>query len=250
MAAKPEIIAHRGASHAAPENTLASYNLGWEMGADAVELDVHLSSDGRLVCMHDDDTGRTAGKPGPISGQTLAELRELDAGVWRGPEWAGQKIPTLEEALATVPDGKRLFIEIKGGPEVVSELGKVMQASGKTPRQIVIISFSLAAVKEAKEKLPRYEASWLSGFDQDPVSGAWSPGVETLVDNATNAGIDGLDLYAVDAIDQCFVQHVRAAGLKLYVWTVDDLDEAKQMQSAGVDGITTNQPDLMLKNLT
>jgi glycerophosphoryl diester phosphodiesterase len=248
MADIPEIIAHRGASHLAPENTLASVNLAWQLQADAVEIDIHLTRDKRLVVMHDDDTGRTAGKACPISQQTLSEIRQLDAGAWRGPEWAGQKVPMLEEVLATIPDVKRLFVEIKGGPEVVAELRRVLLEAGKLPEQIVIISFSLEAVRDAKVSLPDYETSWLWGFARD-ASGNWTPSVGEIVQKVASAGVDGLDLEAGPAIDPDFVHEVRAAGLKLYTWTVDSPEEARRLADLGVDGITTNQPDVIMNTL-
>jgi len=98
-----EIIAHRGASHDAPENTLAAVNLAWQQNADAVEIDVHLSRDGQIVVIHDENTRKTAGLNKNVSEQTLAELRRLDVGRWKGRQWAGEKIPVLAEVLGALP---------------------------------------------------------------------------------------------------------------------------------------------------
>src|SRR4051812_19492852 len=126
------LIAHRGASFDAPENTVASLRAGYEQGADAGELDVHLTKDGRLVVIHDADSGRTGGRKQPVAEQTLDELRTLNAGQWG--KWHGsafaEKIPLLAEILAIIPPGKRLFIEAKVGPELVTELERVIRASG------------------------------------------------------------------------------------------------------------------------
>src|SRR5690554_3096282 len=100
----PELIAHRGASWLAPENTLASVVLAWEMDADAVEIDIYLTSDNQIVLFHDATTKRTAGRDGLVEEQTLEQLRELDVGSWKGPQWEGEKIATLDQALATVPE--------------------------------------------------------------------------------------------------------------------------------------------------
>src|SRR6476661_5646642 len=121
-----EIVAHRGASAEAPENTLPSFKLGWEL-ADADELDIYLSKDGEAVVMHDASTKRTAGLDKLVADQTLAELKALDAGSWKAPSWTGTRIPTLAEVLALVPEGKRLFIEIKAGPEVIPALEKAVK---------------------------------------------------------------------------------------------------------------------------
>src|SRR6266446_92874 len=101
-----KIIAHRGASHDAPENTLAAVNLAWQQGADAVEIDVHLSSDGEIVVIHDDNTRKTAGLRKKVSAQTLAELKALDVGRWKHSKWAGESIATFAEVLENVPADK------------------------------------------------------------------------------------------------------------------------------------------------
>src|SRR5271168_2102808 len=120
-----QIIGHRGAPHDAPENTLISFRTGFEQNADACELDVHLSRDGRLVVIHDDTTGRTAGPPNrEVARLTAAELRELNIR-WkdRGPE----KIPLLEEVFPVIPAGKRVFIEIKIGVEFIAPLNTLVR---------------------------------------------------------------------------------------------------------------------------
>ena len=106
-----DIIAHRGASHEAPENTLASVRLGWAQGADAVEVDVRQSRDGHIVVIHDAHTRRTAGVTRRVRAETLDELRALEVGRWKHRRHAGEKIPTLAEVIETVPPGKRLFVE-------------------------------------------------------------------------------------------------------------------------------------------
>ena len=121
-----EIVGHRGASYDAPENTLASIRLAWQQQADAVEFDVWQSKDGQIVLLHDKDTKRTAGVEGKVDERTYAELSRLDVGSWKSPEFAGEKIATLSEALKLTPAGKRVFIEVKCGPEVVPELKRVL----------------------------------------------------------------------------------------------------------------------------
>src|SRR5258706_6726864 len=121
-ASATEIVAHRGASYDAPENTLVSQELAWKHHADAAELDVHLTKDGKLAVMHDPTLKRTTGHEGKFEDFTLAKLRQLDAGKWKGPQFAGEKIPTLDEMLAHIPPGKRIIIHIKVGAEIVPEL--------------------------------------------------------------------------------------------------------------------------------
>ena len=109
------MVAHRGASAEAPENTLAAFRLALQQGAPAVECDVHLSADGCPVVIHDETVDRTTNGKGAVVGLTRAALRGLDAGSWRGPRFAGEPIPTLEEALELCAGRARLFIEIKMG---------------------------------------------------------------------------------------------------------------------------------------
>ena len=118
-----KLVAHRGTSHEAPENTVAAFRLAWEQGADAIEGDFYLSKDQQIVCIHDETTKRTSGEDRVVSECTLDELRRLDVGKWKHPRFEGERISTLAEVLRTVPDGKQIFIEIKCGPEIVPFLG-------------------------------------------------------------------------------------------------------------------------------
>lgn len=243
-----EIIAHRGASHDAPENTLASFRLGWEQGADADELDVYLTKDGQAVVLHDATTKRTSNADLKVADATLAELRALDAGSWKGANWAGEKLPTLAEALATIPDGKRMFIEIKCGPEVLPELGRVMKASGKKTEQLVLIGFAYETMRQARTLFPEAPIYWLSG-SKPAKDSTEPPSVESLIEKAKAAGFNGLNLHYKFPIDAAFVQKVKAAGLSLYVWTVDDPAIARQLAAAGVAGITTDRPGFLREQL-
>jgi glycerophosphoryl diester phosphodiesterase len=238
-----EFVAHRGESADAPENTMAAFRLAWERGDPAIELDVHLTSDGKLVVSHDADTERTTGVHRVIHESTLAELRALDAGRWKGERWAGERMPTLEEALATIPEGARCFIEIKVGPEAVPAVARAVRASGKRPEQLAIIGFDLDAVAEAKRQLPDIPAYYLASFRQDSTTGEWTPGIDELIRQAKAAGLDGLDLSYRGPLDAGSARRIREAGLELYVWTVDDPEVARRMIELGVDGITTNRAD-------
>ncbi|MEX0742204.1 MAG: glycerophosphodiester phosphodiesterase family protein, partial [Phycisphaeraceae bacterium] len=102
-----------GASHDAPENTLPAFELAWEQGADAIEGDFHLTSDGKIVCIHDFDTQRVSGSERIVKSSTLEELRALDAGAWLDPKWKDIRMPTFAEVAATVPAGKMFYIEVK-----------------------------------------------------------------------------------------------------------------------------------------
>lgn len=245
-----ELISHRGESADAPENTLAAFNLAWKRKVPAIELDVHVSKDQRLVCIHDGDLKRTTGVAGPVKEAVMADLQKLDAGAWKHADFAGERLPTLEEALATIPEGGRCFIELKTGAEAVPPLVAAVEASGKKPEQLAVISFNAAALAETKRRLPKLKAYFLSSFKQDKETGRWSPTAEELIAKAQSLQADGLDLEARGPLDAAFVAKIRAAKLGFYVWTVDDPKLARRMVELGVDGITTNKAAWLAERLT
>lgn len=244
-----DIIAHRGASHDAPENTLASFKLGWAQQADGVELDIWLTKDGKILCLHDADTKRTTGVAKKVAESTLAELRELDAGTWKDARWKGERLPTLTEALAAIPAGKRLVIEVKCGPEVLPELARDLQAAGKPDSQLVIISFKHDVCAQAKKLFPKIPVLFLASFKQDKATGAWTPTAAQLIQQAKSAGLDGLNLSFKGPLDAAFIRQVHAAGLKFYVWTVNDAAIARRLLADGADGITTDRPGWLREEL-
>jgi glycerophosphoryl diester phosphodiesterase len=226
-----EIIGHRGASHDAPENTLASINLAWRQGADAAEFDVYLSKDGQIVVIHDRDTKRIAGVDKRVVDQTLDELRQLDVGKWKDAKFAGEKIPTLPEVLKTLPAGKR-----------VAEAKLKME-------QTAIISFSAEVVAAAKKELPAIQGYWIVSLKpgKKKPEKIWT--ADELIAKATEIKADGLDLSADAMITEAFVKKTNAAKLPVYVWTVNDATLAKQMIAAGVVGITTDRPGWLREQL-
>jgi len=242
-----DFIAHRGASFDAPENTLAAIQLGWRQNADAVEIDVQFSKDGHIVVIHDDNTRKTGGVRKKVSAQTLGELKALDVGRWKDAKWAGERIPTLTEAFATIPDGRRLFVEIKCDAECIPRFVEDFRASGEKPAQVVPIGFSLETMRQLKRVLPELEVCWIAEFKR--TLRGWSPTAERLIAQAKEAGLDGLDLSGKGPVDAAFAAKVHAAGLKLYIWTVDAPARARQLIDAGVDGITTNRPEWLRSEL-
>jgi glycerophosphoryl diester phosphodiesterase len=242
-----EIIAHRGASHDAPENTVAAFHVAWEQRADAAELDVYLTKDGRLAVIHDKDTKRTAeGKSLVVAESTFADLRALDVGRWKAERFKGEKIPSLPEMFATVPDGRRVFVEVKCGPEAVPELVRVLSDSKLKPTQTPVIAFDsqvIAAVKKARPEVPAYWLVNLTPKNADRLT------ADAVVEKARTCQADGVDVSASPLLDAAYVKTLRAAGLKLYVWTVNDVPTAKRLVELKVDGITTDRPGWLREQL-
>jgi len=233
-----EIIGHRGASYLAPENTLASVKLAWEKGAD-VEVDVYLTKDNRIVVIHDETTERTAGADMNVAESTSEELRKLDVGSFKSEEYAGEQIPFLADIVKTIPPGQKLYVEIKCGQEILPYLRDLLAQSGKMSR-IVIIGFDLETVTMSKEMIdvPTY---WLKGTEKIKETEEWIPHDPQLAQTVKEKGLDGLDVHYA-GVNKEFVDAVKASGQKLYVWTVDDPEDAIRLIRLGVDGITTNRP--------
>jgi glycerophosphoryl diester phosphodiesterase len=243
-----EIIAHRGASYDAPENTLPAMKLAWDQQADAIELDLWLSKDRRLVVFHDADTKRFREPARKIASLTWQELQQLDVGAWKGPPFKGERIPTLEPVLTTVPEGRRAVLEIKCGAEILPELIKAIRSSGRRPEQLVIISFRFDVLKQSKQTFPQIDHFILHDYKQDARTGRF-PELAPVISRAKAAGFDGLNLHIDWPITRGFVSEVKAAGLKLLVWTVDDPAIARRLMDAGVDGLTTNRPGWLREQL-
>lgn len=240
-----EIVAHRGFSARAPENTVAAFDLAWQNDTDACELDLYLTADGEIVVIHDKDTRRTTGVAKVVADSTLAELRALDAGSWKDALYRGERIPTLAECLATMPHGeKRFFLEIKCGPEVVPVLARELESWKPRSAQLCIIAFDRAVARESKAAMPwlkvyRLSAELEKGEKKIPVD------LTTLIDETKSDRLDGLDLGIKWKWDAAMVRQIRAAGLEVYVWTVNRLDDARRLAALGVDGITTDDPVML-----
>lgn len=244
-----EIIGHRGASRDAPENTLASVNLAWKRNADAVEIDIYLTKDGKIVAVHDKTTKRYGGPDVKVEHQTFEELRKLDVGTWKDPRYRGEKIPTLDEILETIPEGKRLFIELKSERKIIPELKRILESSKKKPNQTAIIGFSLETVTEAKRQLPDRKVFWIVDVKQDKETKEWKPGLEQIIAEAKKANLDGLDLGYAPIFDKNYISKVKRAGLSFFVWTVNDAKVALKLMEFGVDGITTDRPGWLKRKM-
>jgi glycerophosphoryl diester phosphodiesterase len=242
-----EIIAHRGAGQnnlqpdTPPENTLPAFAYAWspEVDADAVELDIRLTRDGEIIAIHDDTTDRTTNARWVVAEHTLAELRSLDAGSWKAHQFAGIRLPTLVEAMEIIPEAKRLFIEIKTGPQIVDRLAQVVRGSGKSAAQLPLISFDIDAIRRAKQKLPEHECYLLVSSE--------SEGLDALIQLVKSAGLDGIDAglpMPFGLLDRIHDNH-----LKSVVWTVNDVEVARELIDAGVRSITTDFPRQMRAKL-
>ncbi len=245
----PLLIAHRGESRDAPENTLAAIDLAWARGASAVECDTRLSADGEPMVIHDPDTRRIGGPAIALARQTTAELRALDAGRWKARRWAGERIPLLREVFETVPAAGQLFVELKEGPESVGPVAAVWRAIAPRMRadQLTFMSFNHATVAElARERgIGIQSRSRARGaavcllLDQR----AWRQPRELAraLDFAREHRLAALNLEAGPALDGPLIARIHEKGLRVHCWTVNRVATARRLLRAGIDGVTTDR---------
>ncbi|MEU8052576.1 glycerophosphodiester phosphodiesterase family protein [Micromonospora haikouensis] len=228
------IIAHRGASAAAPENTLVAQEIARRSGADFVENDVQPSRDGVPFVLHDATVDRTTDGSGAIRTLTAAQLKALDAGSWFAPQYAGARLPTLAEQLADLRTrGGNLLLEIKGAHtrDEVARIVEVIRAEKMTTR-VFVQSFEVDALRYTRELAPELPTGLLrSGLDADPVAVARELGVTAY--NPT-----GTALLARPSV----IADLHAAGVAVMAWTVDSPAQWQQLERIGTDGIITNRP--------
>jgi len=227
----PLVIAHRGGAGTAPENTLAAFANAIAVNADYYELDVMISSDDSLVIMHDATVDRTTDGTGTVSGMTYNQLRELDAGSWFGPEFAGEKIPTLREALLLAkdsPNGIGVVIEIKSG--VASVPAKVVaQVQELDMESMVVVSgFSLAQITEVKNLDPTIAVQLFGTITETQID-------QVVAINGDWVGSGGN--YTQSVIDYAHMQ-----GIYYNAWTLNSASTMLPAIELGVDGITTDVP--------
>ena len=244
-----EIVAHKGASSLAPENTLSAVRLAWELDADAVEVDVRQTADGQIVLCHDGDLQRTANADVKIHERTLDELRRFDIGSWRGEQWSDERMPTLVQVIGTIPDDRRLFVEIKTGPGILDAFERVLHETRVDPRKIAVISFNHDVIAAVKARLPHLKAYWLTWIEYDAEKQQWSPSIDGIIAVARQTAADGVGLQAAGCVDRAYVDQIKAAGLEIHTWTVNDPARARQLLDAGVQSITTDVPGELRRHI-
>lgn len=224
------VDAHRGASRTHPENTLAAFRAALDAGADSVELDLHLSADGTPVVIHDETVDRTTDGRGEVSALTLAELRALDAGRWKGARFAGERIPTLGDALAALHGAEVVNLELKSvDPRLVDRVARVIAAHRPTGR-VMVSSFHLPLLVAMKGLLPEVA---IHLFLDRPLPDGFFAGVGRVVDSLGTHW---------ELVDPDLVEEAARHGRAVWAWTVDDPVRAVHLARVGVTAITTNDP--------
>lgn len=236
-------IAHRGASGYAPENTMAAFEKAWDMGADMLELDVQLSSDHQVVVIHDTKVNRTSGGKGLVQDLTLKKLRELDAGSWYNLQFSGQRIPTLDEVLERFGGKIPLLIEMKSpsiNPGIELKTSELLRKYGldkstDNRKEVIIQSFHTGSLRRVHKIIPEVPLAILVSNPLELTAGRIGEFAQFA--EYVNPSIA--------VVTEESVRKIQNAGMRVFVWNVQQLLEIPPLLQAGVDGIITDYPDLV-----
>ena len=231
------VIAHRGASSYAPENTLAAFDLALQMGVRHIELDVDFTSDGHIVVIHDDTVDRTTNGSGPVTGHMLATLRGFDAGSSFDARFAGERIPTFDEVLERYKGRVHIHTEIKGRSPYLSHRTADLIRRHGMEKQVTITSFQKTRLEEMRGYAPELPTGWLVREVSDATTAqARAIGVRQLCPRA-------------NTVTPELVHRLHAEGFVARAWGVSNEDLMQQVVQAGADGMTVNFPDKLIAYL-
>ena len=236
---KTEVVAHRGASGYAPENTLAAFDLAVRMKADYIEIDVQRTKDGKLVIIHDNTVDRTTDGTGKVGSLTFDEIRALDAGSWKSEEFAGERVPTFDEVLKRYKGKIGILIELKspelypGIEEETAELLKDYHLDKPRNGKVIVQSFNFDSMKKADQLLPRMPIGVLINQSAD----------------TTDEAIEQFSAYAeyynpsYGLVTEELVAKAHEEGMKVQSWTARSRETVQFLLQMKVDGIITDYPD-------
>lgn len=230
---KPLIIAHRGAKGMAPENTLGAFRLGLEQGCNAIELDVHLSKECEIIVCHDETLDRTTNGKGRIFDKELADIQTLDAGSWHSEAYKGEKVPTLDEVFDLVPSSIMINVEVKHSYDEQMEKQLIaFLRERELFEQVVVSSFDHKCLYRLKVAEPRIKIGLL-----------YQLRLHRADVYARNFGAEVYSLHPYfRQMDQDDVEHALQAGLQVYPYTVNDVQDLEEQIAYGASGIITDYP--------
>lgn len=233
----PAVIAHRGASAYAPENTLAAFQLAAEMGARFIETDLRFTRDGRFVLLHDARVNRTTNGRGRVAQMDLGTVRRLDAGSWFGAEFIGERIPTLDEGLALAEElGLGLYLEMKAPLDDSLRFSLIGKLRRSALDRIIVLSFRPLALRAMRAAEPRLKTALLLRRTVPTIQATIRSGIHVLAPHRRR-------------VSARMVARAHQAGLRVVAWTVNGPRELRKMIATGVDGIMTDRPDRLVEIL-
>lgn len=233
-----QIIAHRGNSWLAPQNTIAAFDAARRSGADAIELDIQPLADGNAAVIHDDTVDATTDGSGAVTSFTTAELKKLDAGSWFAPAFTGEKVPLLADVLAFLHEHQEptILLEVKGvwEEEALKRALSSIEEAGLTDR-FIVQSFEAETVALARQIVPKMRREWLLD--------SWR---EDAVDVAYRLDAKGVNPNGQILLEHPdFVDEMHGAGLSVSVWTLNEPQHWAAARTVGVDGIITDRPAML-----
>jgi len=234
------VIAHRGFSGQAPENTLVAIRQAIEVGADMVEVDVTVTADGQVICLHDETLDRTTNGSGLPSKLPMAEIKQLDAGSWFSPDYAGEKIPTLTEVLETVKGRILINVEIKSEAvehDVVPKVAVLIADHGMLD-EVVVSSFSPDALRQMKVADPAIATATL--FNKELHTG------RDPLEIVLEVGSRGFNISSKRVTPE-MIERCHRHGIPVAVYTVNEASDMRRLMEMGVDAVFSDHPDRMIE---
>ena len=239
MRKEVRVVAHRGLSGTYPENTLLAFRKALEIKADVIEFDVHLTRDGHLVVVHDDTVDRTSNGKGRVDSLTLAELRSLDFGAWKAPQFAGERIPTLDETLDTIvgprPD-MSFCLEVKEDSEETARRSLAVLQERDLLGQCTMISFHANILRLLKTLDSRVRAQ---GFPEG-VARNFEPGPDGTDSLLSRVGIP------FQRLTEELVSYYNARGIEVDTWVIDTIETLDKALAMDLFSITSNATDSIM----
>ena len=234
------IIAHRGSSSAAPENTIAAFDLAVQQGADYIELDVQLTMDHQVAVIHDDTVDRTTNGSGLVKSYTMDQLKKLDAGSWFNQQYTNERIPTLQEILERYSQRIGILIEIKHPKRQIGIEKAVVDIINRFAysRHIMVQSFDNAALQRVKAYAPSLRTAFI---------------IKPSAFKLTKRKLAGYSLFAdclnmkKTMINRWWIDCIHSFGMDVFIWTVKDQKTADRIKTYPIDGVVTDHPLLFLK---
>ncbi len=242
-----KIIAHRGASFYAPENTISSFKLAMDFGVDGFEIDVHMTKDKKIVVIHDPSTGRTGTKNYKIQNSKFQTLQRVDVGSWFDSKYKGEKISLLEHVIEISRGKFDLYIEIKSGTEIINTFCRLLEKYESLANKFIVFSFNYEVITILKNIFSNFTMLWIVEYGYNVSIEKYM--YKNVLKKIEKACLNGISTFA--DINHCIkmAKDIKSNNWFWNVWTVDNPYLAKQFMNLGVNSLSTNRPDWIIRNL-
>ena len=247
MRTRPLVIGHRGNAGPAPANTLVGYEQAIDMGLDMIEVDVRVTCDGALVLIHDDPVDATTDGQGRVDSLTLDEIRGLDAGSWKSSEYAGQRVPTLTEALELARGRIRVSLDLKD-ERAIPRMAHAVRDAGVLD-EVVVCGCDARRAGMVRQAEPRFSVTLNMDSDMEELAGRDYPRfMAAYIAQAVDASLAALNM-SFRHVTPELVREAHLHCLPVWAWTVDDPADVQRVVAMGVDAVYSNWPKRVLEVL-